>query len=222
MIFDHDGFKELMNLQKDLAKKSWKGKINYQKENHEFLDALKKEYGETKFDGYDEEFCFGQLIGLISDLNNEKKKTLIFNKTVLYSESGGQVSDSGFLSFDQNGEKFAEVFDLRKQSGFVFHECNFLDDLKLSKFNQILDSKKNLMKKFESDDLEGFEFFMLADDSKKQDSVPLFKIEFNFEKRENIKKKSYSGSSSSGFFEENSWVSNFSERLKCDLFKTSL
>ncbi len=85
----------------------------------------------TEFIGYNEDTCSAKVLALIADgalcdtASDGQNVALIFDKTVFYGESGGQVGDKGTLS----GEGFkAEVYDTKKMAGGrIVHFVNVLE-----------------------------------------------------------------------------------------------
>ncbi len=98
---DHSGFESSMNNQKNKARQAWSGSGDKQY-NQEILKVLLK-LPSTVFQGYDNNFLETQINLIIK--NNEIVKNIscgdkidiIFNKTIFYAESGGQIADKGSL-----------------------------------------------------------------------------------------------------------------------------
>ena len=98
---DHSGFESSMNNQKNKARQAWSGSGDKQY-NQEILKVLLK-LPSTDFQGYDNNFLETQINLIIK--NNEIVKNIscgdkvdvIFNKTIFYAESGGQIADKGSL-----------------------------------------------------------------------------------------------------------------------------
>ena len=111
---DEEGFKKEMALQKERAR-SARGDAQSMKNQSadliEFIDESTFLYKETKVDA--------KIIALFKD--GERVDTLVdegevvFDKTVFYAESGGQVSDIGYIEVD--GVKI-EVIDVKKAPHF--------------------------------------------------------------------------------------------------------
>ncbi len=98
---DHSGFESSMNNQKNKARQAWSGSGDKQYDQ-EILKVLLK-LPSTDFQGYDNNFLETQINLIIK--NNEIVKNIsfgdkvdvIFNKTIFYAESGGQIADKGSL-----------------------------------------------------------------------------------------------------------------------------
>lgn len=78
---------------------------------------------ETQFLGYEETECDAQILAIVRDgervesASEGDEVTLIFDRTVLYAESGGQVGDRGTI---QMGEAAADVHDTQKNHAKVY------------------------------------------------------------------------------------------------------
>ncbi len=98
---DHSGFESSMNNQKNKARQAWSGSGDKQYDQ-EILKLLLK-LPSTDFQGYDNTFLETQINLIIK--NNEIVKNIsfgdkvdvVFNKTIFYAESGGQIADKGSL-----------------------------------------------------------------------------------------------------------------------------
>ncbi|MCW8849073.1 MAG: alanine--tRNA ligase, partial [Melioribacteraceae bacterium] len=107
---DEVKFNELMDKQKERARKSTKDKIDVAK--YIFKDHIpNEEKVSTMFIGYE------QLEAEVSDFN-QIDDLLIFDKTPFYAESGGQVGDTGLLS---GAASVFEVQDTQKQGKAFLH-----------------------------------------------------------------------------------------------------
>ncbi len=113
---DEARFNELMNEQKERARKSTKDKIA---SAHAIVDNTEGfEIGDiasTVFTGYDELSSTAKIIGLKSDGTNT---LLILDRTPFYAESGGQVDDHGIIEL---GDKKVNVVGLAKVNGQIIH-----------------------------------------------------------------------------------------------------
>jgi len=91
------------------------------------LDALKKTMHGSEFVGYDATAATGTVIGIIAqdalcdrleEVGHETPVTVVLDKTPFYGESGGQVGDTGRLTWP--GGEF-DVVDTQREGGFVLH-----------------------------------------------------------------------------------------------------
>jgi alanyl-tRNA synthetase len=91
------------------------------------LDALKKTMHGTDFVGYDQTEAAARVVGIIAqgslcdslvEVGHEAPVTVVLDQTSFYGESGGQVGDTGELTWP--GGRF-EVSDTQREGGFVLH-----------------------------------------------------------------------------------------------------
>ena len=116
-----DEFKVCMDEQKRLARERMRDNGGWKKENLEILGNIAK----TEFD-YDNTKINAKVIALLVDGElceavSEGEFTAILDKTVFYGEGGGQVGDSGVLTFDGGS---AKVVDTKKIDGRYMHICS--------------------------------------------------------------------------------------------------
>jgi alanyl-tRNA synthetase len=121
--FDWDGFRVAMGVH---GQKSGAGR-NVEVFTTGPLDALKKTMHGTDFVGYDTTEATGKVIGIIAqdalcesitELGHARPVTVVLDSTPFYGESGGQVGDTGELTW--LGGRF-EVTDTQREGGFVLH-----------------------------------------------------------------------------------------------------
>ena len=100
---DSDGFKRLMREQKERAKSDAKAKRSGHTDLSEFrmiADNAKR----LEFIGYEKTSGEGSVVGILIDGKNVKSATqgseieLVIDRTPFYSEGGGQLADSGFIT----------------------------------------------------------------------------------------------------------------------------
>ena len=89
---------------------------------------LLKEFGQTKFLGYTDEKCDATVLTLINPngqkvekLKEGEKGEAVFDKTIFYAESGGQVGDSGEIIC---GNTKIYVSDTQKHEGLYTHSIS--------------------------------------------------------------------------------------------------
>ena len=112
-------FDELMNIQKQSSKASWKGSGDSSKDG-DFKKLLEK-YEVNEFVGYDKTSNKTKIVTLLDEEFNEVKTLtagqtgwVMLEKTPFYAESGGQVGDIGALEDD---EHIAIIKDTKKFFG---------------------------------------------------------------------------------------------------------
>ena len=120
---DRDKFTSLMNVQRQRAKDDAKQKRSTNADLSVYGEF--RSLGTTKFTGYEELVSSAMVIGLIRDgevvkqLSEGDVAEVLLDETSFYAESGGQDSDSGFIT----GEGLSlEVLDVQKPvKGLVSH-----------------------------------------------------------------------------------------------------
>jgi alanyl-tRNA synthetase len=120
---DRDKFTSLMNVQRQRAKDDAKQKRSTNADLSVYGEF--RSLGTTKFTGYEELVSSAKVIGLIRDgevvkeLREGDVAEVLLDETSFYAESGGQDSDSGFIT----GEGLSlEVLDVQKPvKGLVSH-----------------------------------------------------------------------------------------------------
>jgi alanyl-tRNA synthetase len=121
---DLDAFNVLMEQQKAKARASWAGSGDMKTETYWF--PLREKYGATEFLGYDTEISEGVVQAIIKggpeveELRVGQSGEVILNQTPFYAESGGQVSDKGWMRRVSDGAIIARVLTAHKQAGDLF------------------------------------------------------------------------------------------------------
>ncbi|MFM7137798.1 MAG: alanine--tRNA ligase, partial [Planctomycetota bacterium] len=91
------------------------------------LDALKKTMHGTDFTGYEATEAAARVVGIIAqgslceslvEVGHASPVTVVLDQTPFYGESGGQVGDTGELTWP--GGRF-EVSDTQREGGFMLH-----------------------------------------------------------------------------------------------------
>ena len=120
---DRDKFTSLMNVQRQRAKDDAKQKRSTNADLSVYGEF--RSLGVTKFTGYEELVSGAKVIGLIRDgqvvkeLKEGEIAEVLLDETSFYAESGGQDSDSGFITGDGLS---LEVLDVQKPvKGLVSH-----------------------------------------------------------------------------------------------------
>jgi alanyl-tRNA synthetase len=121
--FDWDGFRKAMD---EHGLKSGAG-TRVEVFTSGPLDALKKTMHGSEFLGYDAIEAPGKVIGIIAqdslcdriqEVGHAQPVTIVLDRTPFYGESGGQVGDTGRLTWP--GGEF-EVADTLREGGFMLH-----------------------------------------------------------------------------------------------------
>ena len=115
---DEEGFNTLMSEQKSRAKAAWKGSGDAALSGD--FATLLQDFGKNEFLGYEELSSKARLLGsLDSDFRRsevvENGSWLMFDKTVFYAQSGGQISDSGVILSANN--TVAKITNCQKYLG---------------------------------------------------------------------------------------------------------
>ncbi len=123
LAIDEDGFRALMNEQKQRARdaRAALGDFGWTADSFNFLDKDKK----TVFCGYEKTACEAKVIALIDPTENaaidtvsEGEVIVVLDETPFYAESGGQVGDSGIIKTESGTIR---VTDVKKQEGIFLH-----------------------------------------------------------------------------------------------------
>ncbi|MGL4367053.1 MAG: alanine--tRNA ligase [Brevinemataceae bacterium] len=108
LSFDQDRFEELMTLQKERARASWKGEsVNF---------SLFSGISGTTYIGSQCDSGEGIILSIseqgnrVKTASNESDIALVLDRTPFYGEKGGQIGDSGIISFEDN---VIEIFDTK-------------------------------------------------------------------------------------------------------------
>ncbi|WP_257281155.1 MULTISPECIES: alanine--tRNA ligase [unclassified Endozoicomonas] len=116
LLVDEEGFRKLLEVQRERARAASKFGVNYS-------EQLVIE-GATNFTGYENLqdaaevtalFVDGQSVDFVSE---GQEATVVLQSTPFYAESGGQVGDTGLLSFEGGQVK---VLDTQKQGDSHLH-----------------------------------------------------------------------------------------------------
>jgi len=116
IALDGEGFERKMQAQKAQSKASWKGTGEAAATGD--FKALKEQFGENRFVGYEHQTCKTKLLGVLDEhfkhittLQPGEIGWVMLQKTPFYAESGGQIGDRGLL------EEKAEVLDTKHFQG---------------------------------------------------------------------------------------------------------
>jgi alanyl-tRNA synthetase len=118
---DIASFTDAMDRQRAKARAAWAGSGDTKSESYWF--PLREKYGATEFLGYETEVSEGVVQTIIrggeavTELRPGESGEIILNQTPFYAESGGQVSDTGWLMRASDREIVATVLTCHKQAG---------------------------------------------------------------------------------------------------------
>lgn len=121
MSVDVAGFDAAMNEQRAKARAAWAGSGDIKTADYWF--PLREKFGATEFLGYETESAEAVVQAVIKggpqlpELPAGWAGELIFNQTPFYAESGGQVSDIGWIRRVSDGEIIADVLICHKEAG---------------------------------------------------------------------------------------------------------
>ncbi len=126
MLLDEEGFNKLMSEQREKARASRKAADgeSWSSDGISF-DNIEK----TEFLGYEANETKAKIVDIVcenehtSNISEGNKAVIVLDKTVFYGEGGGQVGDSGVISF-ADGEFI--VTDTKKTTGGVFTHIGVL------------------------------------------------------------------------------------------------
>jgi len=126
LTLDHEGFQEALKVERERGQASWKGDLaaQFREEYEELADRGVK----AEFDGYERLGLDTEVIALIGDdgledeLGTGEAGEVMLETTPFFGESGGQVGDSGEITWDGGR---ARVLDTQKPiEGLIVHRIN--------------------------------------------------------------------------------------------------
>ncbi|MFO0994964.1 MAG: alanine--tRNA ligase [Hyphomicrobiales bacterium] len=126
---DLKAFDAAMEMQRDEARKAWKGSGEAQTETVWF--EVKERAGATEFLGYATESSEGVVTAIIVDgkeasaLKAGQAAALVLNQTPFYGESGGQTGDQGVIKTAEGA--IFRVTDTQKRAGDVIAHIGTLE-----------------------------------------------------------------------------------------------
>ncbi len=132
---DEEGFKDEMKIQKS------RSKADAAKETGDWVVIHGEE--DISFVGYDQLEAESKIIKYRKLLEKDRERVqLVLNKTPFYSESGGQVGDTGYLVSE---DERIRILDTKKENDLIVHYAEKLPtDLK-STFKSMVDRGKRLL-----------------------------------------------------------------------------
>ena len=126
--FDWNGYREAMAQHGEVSGKL----VHTVMDSSGPIDAIKKSVKESRFVGYETNHCESDVKGIVvgdrlledlSELGADEIATIVLDKTPFYGESGGQVGDTGLLTFDDFNIR---VVDTQKDGDLILHVCTDL------------------------------------------------------------------------------------------------
>ena len=127
-LVDTSGFKKEMEIQKERARKNWKGS------GEELVDSVYKDImnqnGPVEFTGYSDHQTSAKIVALIENKKQvdkvDKKGTkfqMITDRTPFYGESGGQVGDTGEIREKTSDTQITVKNTIKPIPELTVHEC---------------------------------------------------------------------------------------------------
>ena len=113
MTVDIEGFNIEMKSQKELAKSGQKFEMN----NLDLKWNLENKSSHSIFVGYENEIISSKIINYA---DSEGEIIIVLENTPFYSESGGQIGDTGII---KNDDFSARVNDTQKNGDYILHIC---------------------------------------------------------------------------------------------------
>lgn len=104
-------FDAAMTKQKEMARQNWSG--SGEKSQDKLFFDLKKEFGATKFLGYDKTKSEAKILYI----NNQENPFVILDQTPFYATSGGQKGDEGQIIL---GENKLDIIETKKFADDLF------------------------------------------------------------------------------------------------------
>ena len=122
LILDEETFKSHMKVQRERARAARANISGWSEASKDLLSGIEK----TEFLGYTENSCEATVKAIIVDGESVDEVTegdfsLIFDRTVFYGESGGQVGDTGTVT---DADTVIAVTDVKKSDGVFVHLCS--------------------------------------------------------------------------------------------------
>jgi alanyl-tRNA synthetase len=126
---DREGFNKAREKHEQVSSVS---KFNVIITGEEALGNLIKEYGQTKFTGYQGTHDKGNVIAIVHEgkmidhVEEGQEVEIILDRTPFYAESGGQVGDVGII---ENADATLKVVDTKKHQGLHVHKVKAISGL---------------------------------------------------------------------------------------------
>lgn len=128
---EEENYEKEMKIQREKSRKSWletKISVEGNKVKQKLYENILKDYGETKFIGYDFEEGKSKVIAIIKDgklvdeVKEDENCEIILQKTPFYAEKGGQIGDKGEIISSTQDDLLITVSDTQSPvEGLVVH-----------------------------------------------------------------------------------------------------
>ena len=133
LSIDEEGFNQLMDEQKERARKSTKDKMGTVSVSLDKLDDFNlSSTSATEFRGYDELRSEAKIVGIKNDNGNS---FVILDRTPFYAESGGQIGDKGNLIV---GDTHLRVLEVTKAGHQTVHVVDNPSNIELTNGDSVI------------------------------------------------------------------------------------
>jgi alanyl-tRNA synthetase len=141
LSIDEEGFNVCLKEQKDRSRAA----TSIDTDDWVYTEFGKTIQGETEteFIGYDQFECEAKIVRFRRvKTKNKESFNIVLNKTPFYSESGGQVGDTGIL---ENINERVVIYDTKKENGVIIHFTDKLPEKTEALFTARIDSDKRML-----------------------------------------------------------------------------
>ncbi len=129
---DEEGFRRLMNQQRERARADAKAKKGQQSNAGSYREIADTLGRAVEFTGYDEMVSEGEVRGIVGadgrvDSAGEGDEVeLVLDRTAFYAEGGGQLADQGVIELDSGAR--LEIYDVQAPiKGLIVHKAKVLN-----------------------------------------------------------------------------------------------
>jgi len=122
-------FQEAMEEQRERGRAAWQATGGIFRTS--IYNEILKEYGPTKFDGYDNISLDAQVVAIVkademlSGAEEGDEVEIVLDRTPFYGEVGGQVGDTGWVS--KEGAKLQVVDSIHPLPDIIAHRCRIIE-----------------------------------------------------------------------------------------------
>ncbi|MFO0356106.1 MAG: alanine--tRNA ligase [Sphingobacteriaceae bacterium] len=141
LSIDEEGFNKYLKEQKDRSRAA----TSIDTDDWIYTEFGKTLQGEkeTDFIGYDEFECETKIVRFRKvKAKNKESFNIVLNKTPFYSESGGQVGDTGVL---ENVNEKINIYDTKKENGVIIHFADRMPEKIDAEFTARIDKEKRVL-----------------------------------------------------------------------------